>query len=63
MTDVTQSNDWQTAQAKDIDLPCAIEGPGTGGLEMSIGELHLTITRDVSRDRIRVQIDRPEQLR
>ena len=63
VTDVTQSNDWQTAQAKDIDLPCAIEGPGTGGLEMSIGELHLTITRDVSRDRIRVQIDRPEQLR
>jgi hypothetical protein len=63
VTDVTQSNDWQTAQAKDIDLPYAIEGPGTGGLELSIGDLHLTITRDVARDRIRVRVDRSERHR
>jgi hypothetical protein len=61
VTDVTQSSDWQTAQAKDIDLPYAIEGPGTGGLEMNIGDLHLTVTRDATRDRIRIQIERAEQ--
>jgi hypothetical protein len=61
VTDVTQSSDWQTAQAKDIDLPYAIEGPGTGGIEMNIGDLHLTITRDATRDRIRVSIERAER--
>jgi hypothetical protein len=60
VTDVTRSNDWQTAQAKDIDLPYAIEGPGTGGLEMTVGEIHLTITHDAARDRIRVRVDRAE---
>lgn len=59
VTDVTHSNDWQTAQAHDIDLPWAVEGPG-GGMEMTVGDLHLTITRDAARDRIRVRIDRVE---
>jgi hypothetical protein len=60
VTDVTHSGDWQTAQARDIDLPYAIEGPGTGGIEMNIGDLHLTITRDPTKDRIRVRVERSE---
>ena len=60
VTDVTHSNDWQTAQARDIDLPYAIEGPGTGGIEMNIGDLHLTITRDAAKDRIRIRVERSE---
>jgi len=60
VTDVTHSSDWQTAQARDIDLPYAIEGPGTGGMELNIGDLHLTITRDSAKDRIRVRVERSE---
>lgn len=60
VTDVTHSNDWQTAYAKDIDLPYAVEGPGTGGIEMKVGDLHLTITHDRARDRIRVRVERSE---
>ena len=38
----------------------AIEGPGTGGMELNIGDLHLTITRDSAKDRIRVRVERSE---